>query len=67
MKAVLNQCHSKKPVYGGIIDENELQKNLRDNCVPDGFEMMDISNYSHFLDARRVLMARKIKEYYFTL
>lgn len=67
MKAVLNQCQSKKPVYGGIIDENELHKNLQDNCVPDDFEMMDISSYNHFLDARRVLMAKKIKEYYFAL
>lgn len=67
MEAVLDQCQSKKPVYGGIIDKNELYKNLQDNCVPDGFEMMDISSYNRFLDARRILMARKIKEYYFAL
>lgn len=67
MKTVLDQCQSKVPVYGGIIDENELYKNLRDNCVPDSFDTMDISSYNHFLDARRVLMAKKIKEYYFAL
>lgn len=67
MEAVLDQCQSKKPVYGGIVDKNELYKNLQDNCVPDGFEMMDISSYNRFLDARRILMAKKIKEYYFAL
>lgn len=67
MKTVLDQCKDKKPVYGGIVDENELHKNLRDNCVPDGFETMDISGYSRFLDARRILMAGKIKDYYFSL
>lgn len=67
MKTVLDQCKDKKPVYGGIVDENELHKNLRDNCVPDGFETMDISGYSRFLDARRILMAGKIKDYYFLL
>lgn len=67
MRTVFDQCQSKEPVYGGIIDKNDLYKNLRDNCVPDGFEMMDVSHYNHFLESRRVLMARKIKEYYFTL
>lgn len=67
MRTVFDQCQGKEPVYGGIIDKNALYKNLRDNCVPDGFEMMDVSHYNHFLESRRVLMARKIKEYYFTL
>lgn len=67
MRTVFDQCQSKEPVYGGIIDKNALYKNLRDNCVPDGFEMMDVSHYNHFLESRRVLMARKIKEYYFAL
>lgn len=67
MRTVFDQCQSKEPVYGGIIDKNELYKNLQGNCVPDGFEMMDVSHYNHFLESRRVLMAKKIKEYYFAL
>ncbi len=52
---------------GGIIDENELRINLQQNCVPVGFETMDIKDYTRFLEARRVLMAEKIKDYYFAL
>lgn len=67
MREVFDQCKTKVPVYGGIVDETELRKNLRDNCVPDGFETMDVSNYAQFLEARRVLMAKKIRDYYFAL
>lgn len=67
MREVFDQCKTKVPVYGGIVDETELRKNLRDNCVPDGFETMDVSNYARFLEARRVLMAKKIRDYYFAL
>ena len=46
---------------------DELKENLRQNCVPEGFESMTIEDYSQFLEKRRVLMAQKIKEYYFSL
>lgn len=67
MKEVLEQTETKVPVYGAIIDIDELKDNLRQNCVPDGFEKMTISDYSSFLEKRRVLMAQKIREYYFSL
>ena len=54
-------------VYGGIIEQNELKENLRQNCVPDGFENMIIDDYNTFLEKRRILMAEKIKEYYYSL
>ena len=67
MKAVLEQTETKVPVYGAITDIDELKDNLLQNCVPEGFEKMTISNYTDFLEKRRILMAQKIKEYYFSL
>jgi len=67
MKEVLKQTETKVPVYGAITDTDELRDNLRQNCVPDGFEQMTIADYNSFLEKRRILMARKIREYYFSL
>ena len=67
MQEVLQQCQTKQAVYGGIVDTEELQKNLMQNCIPDGFAEMDIHNYSDFLNQRRIKMAEKIREYYMSL
>lgn len=67
MQEVYRQCETKKPIYGGIVDKDELTENLRQSCIPTGFEHMDINNYTDFLEERRKLMAQKIKEYYWTL
>ena len=67
MKNILSQCESKNPQYGSIVDKEVLKDNLRQNCVPDGFENMDITDYSDFLVKRRKLMANKIREYYESL
>lgn len=67
MQEVYRQCETKEPVYGGIVDKDELAANLRQSCIPDGFERMEISNYPGFLEERRKLMAQKIKEYYWAL
>lgn len=64
MQKVLNQCETKTPSYGGIIDKEVLMENLRQNCIPESFESMDINNYQEFLLKRRGLMAKKIREYY---
>jgi hypothetical protein len=45
----------------------ELENNLRVNCIPSEIINMKIDNYEHFLNARRRLMADKMKEYYFSL
>ena len=50
--------------YGGITDENDLKKNLAENCVPEEFVNMDIRNYREFLEKRRVLMAGFIHRFY---
>ena len=67
MKKVYEQCQTKTPVYGGIVDQDELRANLEQNCIPDGFEGMSIADYDIFLDKRRKLMAQKIRDYYFCL
>lgn len=67
MEEVLEQCENKKPIYGGIIDADELKQNLYQNCIPEGFETMRIEDYGRFLDERRKLMAKKIRDYYFSL
>lgn len=64
MQKVLNQCETKTPSYGGIIDKEVLMENLQQNCIPESFESMDINNYQEFLLKRRGLMAKKIREYY---
>lgn len=67
MAKVLKQCETKQPVYGGIVKADALQENLRQNCIPEGFEHMDIKDYTAFLAERRKLMAQKIRDYYWAL
>lgn len=67
MQNVYKQCETKKAVVGGIVDKDVLLDNLKQNCIPEGFENMDISNYQEFLLKRRELMARKIQRYYNSL
>lgn len=64
MATVIEQCKTGKPIYGGITDLGKLKENLQQNCIPEGFEFMDINNYTEFLAKRRELMAEKIREYY---
>ena len=67
MSVVLEQIETGQGVYGGITNRDELKKNLEMNCIPEGFENMSIEDYPRFLDARRKLMAKKIKAYYESL
>ena len=64
MQEVFNQCETKNPVYGSIVDKQILLENLQQNCIPEGFASMDISSYQDFLVERRKLMAEKIRNYY---
>lgn len=64
MQEVFNQCETKNPVYGAIVDKQILMENLQQNCIPEGFASMDISGYQDFLVERRKLMAEKIHNYY---
>lgn len=58
------QCLSKQPKYGGIVDLNELKLNLNEHCIPLEFFENPSDNYLGFIEARRRLMAKKIKEYF---
>ena len=67
MAEVIKQTKSGKLKYGGIVEERALAENLKQNCIPVGFEKMGLDDYDNFLKERRKLMAKKIKEYYQSL
>lgn len=67
MTEVIKQTKGGKMKYGGIADEKTLAENLKQNCIPAGFEEMEFGDYEDFLKERRKLMAKKIKDYYFNL
>lgn len=51
-------------LYGGIVDPETLKLNLKQHCIPEEiFEKMS-DDYGAFLEARRKLMARKIRDYF---
>lgn len=61
------QCDCGVLKYGGINDFEVLTENFKQNCIPESVFSMNIKNYDEFLEQRRVLMAKKIKEYYISL
>lgn len=67
MGEVNQQCISKNPTIGSIVDKELLEENLKENCIPKNFDEMDINDYDEFLKERRKLMANKIKKYYYSL
>ncbi len=67
MSVVMEQAKGSELIYGGITDKNDLDENLRQSCIPNGFEKMEVGDYENFLKERRKLMAKKIKEYYNSL
>jgi hypothetical protein len=66
-KIVFEQCNSKEMKFGNIADVDSLKENLRINCIPENIVLMDFKHYEDFLLERRKLMARKIKDYYYSL
>ncbi len=64
MSKVLEQIQTKQPYIGGIVTEEELKESFRQTCIPEEFVNYDVSNYQEFLEKRRVLMAKKIREFY---
>ncbi len=61
---LLDQCSGGKLRYGGITQRSDLEENFRMNSIPEGIEELDASDYERFLDARRRLMALKIRDYF---
>ena len=64
--AVKKQCETGEAKFGGIVDYDDLVKNMHENAVPIELLEGDVE-YVDFLEARRVLMAEKIRGYYFAL
>ena len=65
--AALNQCATKKLKVGTITENATLRENLSVNCIPADIFTMTAADYEKFLKERRILMAKKIKEYYNSL
>ena len=63
----LKQCQTKIAECGSITEQDQLRKNLEDNCIPNSIFEMGYEDYDTFLEQRRELMARKIKFYYESL
>lgn len=71
MKIVLEQAQKgklddKHPI-GKITDATVLEENLKQNCIPAGFENLSIRDYDNYLRDRRKLMTSKIEKYYKSL
>ena len=64
---VFEQCVSKELKFGNISDIALLKENLNINCIPENIVSMDASHYEDYLLVRRKLMAKKIKDYYYSL
>lgn len=63
----LKQCETKNITCGSITDIDVLKTNLAINCVPFEACKMTNNDYEDFLEKRRSLMAKKIKNYYYSL
>lgn len=67
MMRIKQQTTDEGCFYGGIINKDDLLANLSENCIPEAFINMDITNYQKFLNMRRIMMANYIREYYESL
>lgn len=61
------QCGGNERRVGTILDHEDLLNNLRANAIPEDICTMSAEDYFGFLRQRRVLMANKIKSYYYGL
>lgn len=66
-ETVCGQCEGGSLKYGAIDNVDELKANLAVNCIPASVATMRDSDYEAFLRQRRLLMAAKIRDYYFSL
>lgn len=67
MSDLMKQCQKGRKKYGNIVSMEELKANLAMNCIPDGMQAMTAADYPDFLAKRRILMAQKIKTYFWGL
>lgn len=62
-----NGCAEGKAIYGNISDLDSLKENEKTNCIPDTIVSMNAEHYDEFLQSRRLMMAKKIRTYYYSL
>ena len=67
MATVRSQCETKKAIYGGITDLEDLCNNLDECAIPRLFINNPVHEYEDFLMARRKLMAERLRIYYANL
>jgi hypothetical protein len=58
------QCNGGKILYGGITDTEEMKNNFRMNAIPECLLSGEKMEYDSFLEARRPLMAQKLKNWF---
>ncbi len=63
----LAQCGGAERKVGTILVEDELRENLKANSIPETIFSMNSEHYLEFLQQRRILMAAKIRDYYYSL
>ena len=61
------QIRSGQTTLGEIASEADLDKSFEENAVPASLFETTVENFEDFLIERRRLMAKKMKEYYFSL
>lgn len=67
MELIYAQCKGKENKFGAIDNLEDLKRNMSENCIPEGFEVMTKTEYKNFLLERRKLMAQKIRNYFNSL
>lgn len=58
------QCDGVPRRYSNITDPHALWDNLHVHYIPEGIEQMSAEDYPEFLEERRTLMAKKIRNYF---
>jgi hypothetical protein len=61
-----DQCGGGAKKYGGTNNEADMKANFRANCIPESI-LDAVPSYDDFLAERRVLMAKKMKDYFWSL
>lgn len=54
-------------VFGNLKNFDDLLVNLEENCMPENFWDFTYETYDDYLNERRKLMSRYIKDYYYSL
>ena len=67
LKQVKGELPADENKIGTLSSESDFWRNLEVNGVPRVIVDMTSDDYSRFLQERRRLMARKIKDYYYAL